>query len=232
MSGAPDDRPTSGTRPGQTLRQAIAEDSLLVREGLVRILLDAGFDVVGESATVDELLALVERERPHAALVDIRLPPTHSDEGLRAAAEIRTRLPSVALLVLSQYVEAEYALRLLEGSEQSVGYLLKDRILDVGQLTDAIRRVVAGGVVVDPALVAQLLERRRRADPLYELTSRERDVLGLMAEGLTDRGIAERLYVSPKTVETHIRHIFAKLSLPESALDNKRVQAVLTYLRA
>jgi DNA-binding NarL/FixJ family response regulator len=138
----------------------------------------------------------------------------------------------VALLVLSQYVEAEYALRLLEGSERSVGYLLKDRILDVGQLTDAIARVVAGGVVVDTALVAQLLERQRRADPLDELTSREREVLGLMAHGLTDRGIAQRLYVTPKTVETHIRHIFQKLSLPETALDNKRVHAVLTYLRA
>ena len=138
----------------------------------------------------------------------------------------------MALLVLSQYVEAEYALRLLEGSERSVGYLLKDRILDVGQLTEAITRVIAGGVVVDPALVAQLLDRRRRADPLEELTPREREVLGLMAEGLTDRGIAQRLYVTPKTVETHTRHIFQKLSLPEGALENKRVQAVLTYLRA
>jgi DNA-binding NarL/FixJ family response regulator len=134
--------------------------------------------------------------------------------------------------VLSQYVEAEYALRLLEGSERRVGYLLKDRILDIDQLTGAIARVVAGGVVVDPALVSQLLDRRRRVDPLDELTSREREVLGLMAEGLTDRGIAQRLYVTPKTVETHTRHIFRKLSIPESALDNKRVHAVLTYLRA
>ena len=138
----------------------------------------------------------------------------------------------MALLVLSQYVEAEYALRLLEGSERRIGYLLKDRILDASQLMDAIERVVAGGVVVDPSLVAQLLDRRRRADPLDELTPREREVLGLMAEGLTDRGIAQRLYVTPKTVETHVRHIFQKLSLPESALENKRVRAVLTYLRA
>jgi DNA-binding NarL/FixJ family response regulator len=222
----------SRPKPGQRARLVIAEDSLLVREGLVRILRDAGFDVVGESTSVEELLALVERARPDAALLDIRLPPTFSDEGLRAAAEIRTRMPSVALLVLSQYVEAEYALRLLEGSERSVGYLLKDRIFAAGQLTDAITRVTGGGVVVDPTLVAQLLERRRRADPLDELTSREREVLALMAEGLTDRGIAQRLYVTPKTVETHIRHIFQKLSLPESALDNKRVHAVLTYLRA
>jgi DNA-binding NarL/FixJ family response regulator len=220
------------TRPVQIARVALAEDSLLVREGLGRILRDAGFEVVGAAANVEELLELVERTRPDVALVDIRLPPGYSDEGLRAAAEIRTRFPAVALLVLSQYVEAEYALRLLEGSERRVGYLLKDRILDVSQLTDAIARVVAGGVVVDPSLVAQLLDRRRRADPLDELTAREREVLGLMAEGLTDRGIAQRLYVTPKTVETHVRHIFQKLSLPESALENKRVRAVLTHLRA
>jgi DNA-binding NarL/FixJ family response regulator len=151
---------------------------------------------------------------------------------LRAAADIRARFPSVALLVLSQYVEAEYALRLLEGSERSIGYLLKDRILDPAQLTEAIARVLTGGVVVDPALVAQLLDRPRRTDPLDELTSREREVLALMAEGLTDRGIAHRLYVTPKTVETHTRHIFQKLSLSESALENKRVHAVLAYLRA
>jgi DNA-binding NarL/FixJ family response regulator len=231
--------PTTGDRsaappipPAQTARVAIAEDSLLVREGLGRILRDAGFEVVGAAANVEELLDLVERARPDVALVDIRLPPSYSDEGLRAAAEIRTRFPAVALLVLSQYVEAEYALRLLEGSERRIGYLLKDRILDASQLTDAIERVVADGVVVDRSLVAQLLDRRRRGDPLDELTPREREVLGLMAEGLTDRGIARRLYVTPKTVETHVRHIFQKLSLPESALENKRVRAVLAYLRA
>jgi DNA-binding NarL/FixJ family response regulator len=211
---------------------AIAEDSLLVREGVDRILRDAGFEVVGAAASVPALLALVERARPDAVLLDIRLPPDYSDEGLRAAAEIRARAPSTALLVLSQYVEAEYALRLLEGSERSVGYLLKESILVADHLADAIRRVVGGAVVVDPALVAQLLERPRRASPLDELTAREREVLGLMAEGLTDRGIAQRLYVTPKTVETHTRHVFQKLSLPESALDNKRVQAVLAYLRA
>jgi DNA-binding NarL/FixJ family response regulator len=225
------DSDASAVQPGRATRLAIAEDSLLVREGLVRILRDAGFEVVGGVATGEELLALVEAERPDAVLVDIRLPPTHTDEGLRAAAAIRARFPAAALLVLSKYVEAEYALRLLEGDEHGVGYLLKDRILDVAQLTDAIRRVVAGGVVVDPALVSQLLDRRRRADPLDELTAREREVLGLMAEGLTDRGIAQRLYVTPKTVETHARHIFQKLSLAESALDNKRVHAVLAYLR-
>jgi serine/threonine-protein kinase len=215
-----------------TARLALAEDSLLVREGLARILCDAGFEIVGEAATIEGLLGLVERTRPDVALVDIRLPPSYSDEGLRAAAAIRASFPSVALLVLSQYVEAEYAVRLLEGSERGVGYLLKDRILNAAQLTDAINRVVAGGVVIDPALVAQLLDRRRRADPLDDLTARERDVLGLMAEGLTDRGIAQRLHVTRKTVETHTRHIFQKLSLPESAFENKRIHAVLTYLRA
>jgi DNA-binding NarL/FixJ family response regulator len=232
MLTASDDHSPMATEPEQTLRLAIAEDSFVVREGLVRILRDAGFDVVAGVATADELLDLVKDEHPDAVLIDIRLPPGYSDEGLRAAAEIRARFPAVALLVLSQYVEAEYALRLLEGNERSVGYLLKDRILDAHQLKESITRVVKGGVVVDPALVAQLLERRRRADPLDELTPREREVLGLMAEGLTDRGIAQRLYVTPKTVETHTRHIFQKLSLPESALDNKRVHAVLTHLRA
>ena len=215
-----------------TLRLAVAEDSLLVREGLRSLLRGAGFELVGEAETVDELLEVVERERPDAALIDIRLPPTFTDEGLRAAGEIRARFDDVALVVLSQYVEAEYALRLLDGNESGVAYLLKDRILDVSQLSETIARVVDGGVVVDPELVSFLLDRRRRADPLDELTVREREVLALMAEGLTDRGIAERLYVAPKTVETHIRHIFGKLDIPESALDNKRVHAVLAYLRA
>jgi DNA-binding NarL/FixJ family response regulator len=232
MHATTDDPAAAPAQPAQTARVAIAEDSLLVREGLGRIIRDAGFEVVGAAANVEELLDLVERARPDVALVDIRLPPSYSDEGLRAAAEIRTRFPEVALLVLSQYVEAEYAVRLLEGSERRLGYLLKDRILDTVQLTDAITRVVGGGVVVDPSLVAQLLDRRRRADPLDELTAREREVLSLMAEGLTDRGIAQRLYVTPKTVETHVRHILQKLNLPESALQNKRVRAVLTYLRA
>ena len=225
---------SSSLPPAHSVRStqvAIAEDSLLVRTGLHRLLRDAGFKVVAEAATSDELLDAIESLVPDVALVDIRLPPSYGDEGLRAAAEIRARFPSVAVLVLSQYVEAEYALRLLEGAERGLGYLLKDRILDTAQLTDAIDRVVAGGVVVDSALVTQLLERRRRADPLEELTPRERDVLSLMAEGLTDRGIANRLYVTPKTVETHTRHIFQKLGLSESALENKRVHAVITYLR-
>jgi DNA-binding NarL/FixJ family response regulator len=226
---------SSSVPPAPTVRSTqvvIAEDSLLVRTGLHRLLRDAGFNVVAEAATRDELLDATEHFVPDVALVDIRLPPSYGDEGLRAAAEIRARFPSIAVLVLSQYVEAEYALRLLEGAERSLGYLLKDRILDTAQLTNAIDRVLAGEVVVDSALVTQLLERRRRVDPLEELTPRERDVLSLMAEGLTDRGIANRLYVTPKTVETHARHIFQKLGLSESALENKRVHAVITYLRA
>jgi DNA-binding NarL/FixJ family response regulator len=214
------------------LRLAVAEDSLLVREGLRSLLRGAGFELVGEAETVDELLEVVERERPDAVLVDIRLPPTFTDEGLRAAGEIRARFDDVALVVLSQYVEAEYALRLLDGNEDGVGYLLKDRILDVSQLSEAIARVVDGGVVIDPELVSFLLDRRRRADPLDELTVREREVLALMAEGLTDRGIAERLYLTPNTVETHIRHVIAKLGLPATPADNRRVHAVLVYLRS
>lgn len=214
------------------VRVAIAEDSLLVRTGLSRTLADAGAEIVGECATVPQLLAVVERDRPDVAVIDIRLPPTYSDEGLRAADEIRARFPAVGLLVVSHYIELEYALRLLSGSERSVGYLLKDRILDVAQLTQAIARIAAGEVVVDPALVQQLIERRRQADPLDELTAREREVLGLMAQGLTDRGIAQQLYVTPRTVETHVRHIFQKLRLSESALENRRVHAVLTHLGA
>jgi serine/threonine-protein kinase len=160
------------------------------------------------------------------------MPPTHTDEGLVAAQTIRRRWPDVGVLVLSQYTETEYALRLLEGGEQRCGYLLKDRVLDAGQLASAVRRVGNGEVVVDRELVARLVDRPRHGSPVDELTAREREVLALMAEGLTDRGIGERLFVAPKTVETHIRHIFAKLEIPESAADNKRVHAVLTYLRS
>jgi DNA-binding NarL/FixJ family response regulator len=159
------------------------------------------------------------------------MPPSHTDEGLVAAAQIRGRHPEVGVVVLSQYVEARYALRLLETGERRVGYVLKDRVLHVADFAEAVRRVGAGETVVDPALVEQLVGRRREIDPLAELTERERDVLALMAEGLTDRGIGERLWVTPKTVETHVRHIFQKLNLPSGAADNRRVHAVLTYLR-
>jgi DNA-binding NarL/FixJ family response regulator len=210
---------------------AIADDSVLVREGVARVLGQEGFMVVGKFASAPELLRCVEAEAPDVAVVDIRMPPTHTDEGLVAAETIRRRWPLVGVLVLSQYIETEYALRLLQGSEERCGYLLKDRVLDAGQLADAVRRVGEGGVVVDPELVARLVGRSRPSSAMDELTAREREVLALMAEGLTDKGIGERLFVTPKTVETHIGHIFAKLSLPETPADNKRVHAVLTYLR-
>ncbi len=213
------------------MRVVVADDSVLLREGVARVLADAGFDVVGKVASADELLRRVATETPDIAVVDIRMPPTYTDEGLVAAETIRRSWSQVGVLVLSQYVEAEYALRLLDGGEERCGYLLKDRVLDAGQLAGAVRRISEGGVVVDPELVARLVGRSRPSSPLDELTAREREVLALMAEGLTDKGIGERLFVTPKTVETHIRHIFAKLSLPDTPGDNKRVHAVLTYLR-
>jgi DNA-binding NarL/FixJ family response regulator len=214
------------------VRVVIADDSVLLREGVARLLGDQGFDVVARAASADELLRAVASRLPDLVVVDIRMPPTQTDEGLVAAETIRRRWPSMGVLVLSQYVETEYAMRLLEGSEERCGYLLKDRVLDVGHLTDALQRIAAGGVVVDPDLVARLVGRSRERSPFDDLTPRERDVLALMAEGLTDRGIGERLFVTPKTVETHVGHIFAKLGLPATATDNKRVHAVLAYLRA
>ena len=214
------------------MRVVVADDSVLLREGVARLLADERIEVVGKTGSASELLERVEAEEPDVAVVDIRMPPTHTDEGLAAAEAIRRRWPRVGVLVLSQYVETEYALRLLDGGEERCGYLLKDRVLDSGQLAEAVRRIGGGGVVVDPELVARLVGKSRTQSPLEELTPREREVLALMAEGLTDRGISERLFVAPKTVETHIRHIFTKLGLPESAADNKRVHAVLTYLRA
>jgi DNA-binding NarL/FixJ family response regulator len=213
------------------MRLVLADDSVLFREGLARLLANAGFEILATVGDADELLRCVNRVPPDAAIVDIRMPPSQTDEGLVAAAQIRARHPEVGVVVLSQYVEARYALRLLATGERRVGYVLKDRVLHVADFADAVRRVGAGETVVDPALVEQLVGRRREIDPLAELTERERDVLALMAEGLTDRGIGERLWVTPKTVETHVRHIFQKLNLPSGAADNRRVHAVLTYLR-
>jgi DNA-binding NarL/FixJ family response regulator len=214
------------------MRVVIADDSVLLREGIARLLADEHFDVVAKVESAEELLKSVEADTPDVAIVDIRMPPTHTDEGLVAAKAIRRRWPRVGVLVLSQYTDTDYALQLLDGGEDRCGYLLKDRVLDAGQLADAVRRVRDGGVVVDSELVARLVGRSRPDSPLDELTPRESEVLALMAEGLTDRGIGERLFVTPKTVETHIRHIFSKLRLPETATDNKRVHAVLTYLRS
>jgi DNA-binding NarL/FixJ family response regulator len=214
------------------VRVALADDSVLLREGLTRILVEHGLEVAATAANAEELLRAIEHDPPDVALLDIRMPPTHTDEGIEAAREIRQRFPAVAVIVLSQYVEADYALRLLDGGESGSGYLLKDRIMDADELVTAVRRVAGGETVVDRELVATLLGRPRPDAPLDGLTDREREVLGLMAEGLTDRGIAARLWVTPKTVETHVRHILRKLDLPEGVAYNRRVHAVLAYLRS
>ena len=210
----------------------LADDAVVIREGLARMLAGAAIDVVAQVATAEELIAAVDHLRPDAAVVDIRMPPTWTDEGLAAAAHIAKRHPDVGVLLLSQYVEPTYALRLLERGPARTGYLLKDRMLDLDDFVGALERIAAGETVVDPALVAQLVDRPREHDPLAQLTEREREVLALMAEGLTDRGISERLYVTPKTTETHIRHIFAKLGIPATPTHNRRVHAVITYLRS
>jgi DNA-binding NarL/FixJ family response regulator len=214
------------------VRVALADDAALLREGLARLLVDAGVEIAAQAGNADELLAAVDELRPDVAVVDIRMPPTWSDEGLAVAEQIRRRFPQVGVLLLSQYVEAEYALRLLEGSGERIGYLLKERVLDVGDLVAALERIAAGETVVDSALVSQLLDRSRADSPLDQLTRREREVLSLMAEGLTDRGISERLFITPNTVETHIRHIIGKLGLPATPADNRRVRAVVAYLRS
>jgi DNA-binding NarL/FixJ family response regulator len=214
------------------VRVALADDAAVLREGLARVLTEAGVEVVAQVGTADELLTAIDEQQPDVTVIDIRMPPTWSDEGLTVAGEIRRRFPQVGVLLLSQYVEAEYALRLLDRESERTGYLLKDRMLDVHDLVDALERVAAGETVVDPALVSQLLGRAREHSPLEELTPREREVLSLMAEGLTDRGIAQRLYLTHNTVETHIRHIIAKLDLPATPANNRRVHAVLAYLRS
>jgi DNA-binding NarL/FixJ family response regulator len=213
------------------MRVALADDAAVLRQGLARVLAEAGIEIAAQVGTPEELLAAVAELEPDVAIVDIRMPPTWSDEGLTVANAIRSRFPEVGVLLLSQYVEADYALKLLDTNPARTGYLLKDRVLDVSDLINALERIAVGGTVVDPALVSRLLDRPHQPSPLDNLTPREREVLSLMAQGLTDRGIAERLYVTPNTVETHIRHVIAKLHLPSSSSDNRRVQAVLTYLR-
>ena len=214
------------------MRVVLADDAAVLREGLARMLASDDVEVVAQVGTAEELIRAVDELEPDVAVVDIRMPPTMSDEGLVAAERISERHPHVAVLLLSQYIEASYAMRLLEEGRGGRGYLLKDRVLDIHEFVDALRRLTSGETVVDSALVAQLMDRRRESDPLAELTTREREVLALMAEGLTDRGISERLFITPKTTETHIRHIFRKLSIPATPLDNRRVKAVLGYLRA
>jgi DNA-binding NarL/FixJ family response regulator len=214
------------------VRVVLAEDSVLLREGVARILGEAGFDVVGQAGNADELMLKVRSYSPDVAIVDIRMPPTHTDEGLRAAQEIREKHPTVGVLVLSQYVEAAYAMELLAESAEGVGYLLKDRVSDVNEFADAVRRVGEGGSALDPTIVSQLVGRRRRDDPIDQLTPREREVLGLMAEGRSNSGIAEELVVTERAVEKHVTSIFAKLQLPAASEDHRRVLAVLAYLRA
>ena len=214
------------------MRVVLAEDSVLLREGVARILDEAGFEVVGQAGNADELLLKVRSYSPDVAIVDIRMPPTHTDEGLRAAQEIREKHPTCGVLVLSQYVEATYAMELLAESAEGVGYLLKDRVSDVNEFADAVRRVGEGGSALDPTIVSQLVGRRRRDDPIDQLTPREREVLGLMAEGRSNSGIAEQLVVTERAVEKHVTSIFSKLQLPAASEDHRRVLAVLAYLRS
>jgi DNA-binding NarL/FixJ family response regulator len=212
------------------VRVVVADDSTLLREGVVRLLEEAEIEVVGQAADAEELMRKVRAHKPDVAIVDVRMPPTHTDEGLRAAREIRAELPAVAVLVLSQYVEVAYARELLAESAEGVGYLLKDRVADVATLTDAVHRVGGGGSVLDPEVVSQMLGRRRRDDPLAELTPREREVLGLMAEGRSNAAIAAELVVTDRAVEKHVTGIFSKLELTNSSEDHRRVLAVLRFL--
>jgi len=212
------------------VRIVIAEDAVLLRAGLTRLLVDAGEEVVATVGDADALLEVVERLQPDLAVVDVRMPPTNTDDGLRAALTIRARWPEVGILVLSQYVEEEYATELVAGSTEGIGYLLKDRVADVGDFVSAVRRVADGGTALDPEVVAQLVARSSRRDPLARLSPREREVLGLMAEGLSNSAIAAALVVNDGTVEKHVTNIFTKLDLPPAEGAHRRVLAVLRWL--
>jgi DNA-binding NarL/FixJ family response regulator len=215
------------------VRVVVADDAVILREGLARLLEEAGFEVVGLAADADDLYSLVERISPDVAIVDIRMPPTHTDEGLRAAKLIRARWPHVGILVLSQYVQARYAVELLAQGTERVGYMLKDRVSDLDELAVSVRRIGEGASVLDPAVVAQLVGQRRKGDtPLEDLTEREVEVLALMAEGRSNKAIAERLFITEHTVEKHVMNIFATLRLPPSDDDHRRVLAVVTFLNA
>jgi DNA-binding NarL/FixJ family response regulator len=213
------------------VRVVVADDLLLTREGIVHLLGQNGIDVVAQAEDAEGLLRHVQLARPDVALVDIRMPPTHTDEGLVAAQRIRTEHPNVGVLVLSQYVEPSYAMRLLEEHPEGIGYLLKERVFDAALLVDALRRVADAETVIDPTIVSMLVGRRRREDPLVDLTPREKEVLSLVAEGLSNHAIATRLFVTERTVEAHIQQLFLKLHLDASPDSNRRVLAVLTYLR-
>ena len=214
------------------MRVVIADDAVLLREGAVRLLTEAGIEVVAQAGDAEDLLRKVRAHKPDVAIIDVRMPPENADDGLRAALVIREELPDVGLLLLSQYVEDRYLGELLAGGAEGVGYLLKDRIADVERLSEAVERVSAGGSVLDPEVVAQMLGRSRDENPLDALTDREREVLGLMAEGRTNRAIAGELYISERAVERHVTSIFNKLELAPTGEDHRRVLAVLTYLRS
>jgi DNA-binding NarL/FixJ family response regulator len=213
------------------VRVVVADDSVLLREGVARILGEAGFDVVAQAGDGEDLLRKVRAHKPDVAVVDVRMPPTHTDEGLRAAREIRSELPQVGVLVLSQHIEETYAVELLSDSAEGLGYLLKDRVSDIEAFADAVRRVAEGGSALDPQVVSQLIGRKRRDDPLDELSDREREVLGLMAEGRSNASIAEKLVVTERAVEKHVTSIFSKLDLTATPETHRRVLAVLAYLR-
>jgi DNA-binding NarL/FixJ family response regulator len=214
------------------MRVVLADDSVLLREGIARLLTDAGFDVVGQAGDAEDLMRKVGAHRPDVAVVDVRMPPTNTDEGLRAALDIRSQHPDVGVLVLSQYIEARYAMELLADSAEGVGYLLKDRVSDIERFTDAVKRVGEGGSALDPEVVSQLLGRRRERDPLSEVTAREREVLELMAEGRSNHAIADALVITERAVEKHVTSIFGKLGLTPAAEDHRRVLAVLAFLGA
>jgi DNA-binding NarL/FixJ family response regulator len=214
------------------MRIVVAEDSVLLREGIVRILTDAGHEVVGQAGDGQDLLRKVRAHKPDLALIDVRMPPTHTDEGLAAAREIRAELPEIGLLVLSQYVEESYAMELLAESAEGVGYLLKDRVADVDRFIDALERVAEGGSALDPEVVSEMVGRRRSVDPLEELTPREREVLALMAEGRSNQAIAAEMVVTERAVEKHVTAIFSKLDLVATPEDHRRVLAVRTFLSA
>jgi DNA-binding NarL/FixJ family response regulator len=214
------------------MRVVIADDSLLFREGLARVLVDAGFEVVGQVADADTLQQCVDRESPDVVIVDIRMPPGYSTEGLIAAQSIRERHPGTGVLVLSQYVEPQYAMSLLSSGATAAGYMLKDRVAELTEFAEAVRRVARGELLIDPAVVRQLLDRRRKHNPIDQLTERERDVLALMAQGRSNQSITDTLVLSPKTVEAHVRAIFRKLELQQTADDHRRVLAVLAFLRS
>jgi DNA-binding NarL/FixJ family response regulator len=213
------------------MRVVVADDEVLLREVLARLITETGFEVVGKAGDPDQLLRVVRQSRPQVAIIDIKMPPTHTDEGLVAAEELRRRDPSMGVLVLSHYLESRYAMRLLQQHPERIGYLLKERISDIAVLADAIRRVAEGECVIDPTIVARLMARQRDSGPLTQLTDRERQVLALMAEGHSNQGICDKLFLSPKTVEAHVSQIFSKLDLREVPGYHRRVLAVLTFLR-